>query len=436
MRVLFVSGEMIAGDVAYRLRNEGCDVRLFIGDESRKDCFDNMVEKTDDWRKELEWVGKDGLIVFDDVGYGKEQDELRRNGFTVFGGCEKGDELEQDREFGQKVFESCGMEIAESKNFDNFDDAIEFIGNNRARWVVKQNSHDGALSYVGMADDGNDVISVIKSYKKFNKSSAISTITLQKRIDGVEIAIARFFNGADWNGPIFVSFEHKPFLHGDLGPLTAEMGTLAWYDYDEDNKVFRETLHRLKPYLQRIGYRGYVDINSIIDRERLIPLEATMRFGSPTNHMQSDMHVSSWADILRSTATGEMTDFRTREGYSVVVSIAIPPFPYKPSDSDNSYYLKDVDILFKETLSENEWRRIHFEEISKRVKADQYYIAGSNGYSLFVSGSGTSVEEARKDAYALVGKVIVPKMMYRTDIGVKFVEKDRELLKEWGWIVR
>jgi len=45
MKVLFVSGELIAGDLAYRLKKEGCDVRLFIEDDSRKDYFDGMFYK-------------------------------------------------------------------------------------------------------------------------------------------------------------------------------------------------------------------------------------------------------------------------------------------------------------------------------------------------------------------------------------------------------
>jgi hypothetical protein len=49
---LFVSGELIAGDLAYRLKKEGCDVKLYIEDKSRRDCFDGMVKKTKDWRKE------------------------------------------------------------------------------------------------------------------------------------------------------------------------------------------------------------------------------------------------------------------------------------------------------------------------------------------------------------------------------------------------
>ena len=434
-RVLFVSGELIAGDLCYRLKQEGCDVRLFIEDESRKDCFDGMVEKVDDWKKELEWVGRDGLIVFDDIGYGKDQDDLRKKGYNVFGGGEEGDKLEKDREFCQQVLELHGIEIEKPKNFSNIEDAVKFIKKNKSKWVVKQNLHNGSLAYVGSDNDGEDVINVIESYLKYSKSNALETITLQKRVDGVEVAVGRFFNGNDWNSPILINFEHKPFLNGDIGPLTAEMGTLAFYDNNEKNKLFQSTLAKIKPYLQKIGYKGYIDINTIVNDKRIVPLEITARFGSPTNHLQSEMHISPWKDVLFSTAKGEKINFLSKEKFSLVVSVAIPPFPYDSSSIGNSYYLKNVDILFREKISKKEWSQIHFEEVSLRKNAKKkYYIAGNNGYILFITGTGKTVEEARESIYNLIKKIIIPKMMYRTDIGIKFIDRDQKLLKKWGWI--
>lgn len=432
MRVLFISGELIGADVCHRLKKEGCDVKLYIEDESRKDCFDGIVEKVDDWKTELDWVGKEGLIVFDDVIHGHIQDDLKKKGYKVFGGCKKGDELEKNREFAQKLFSSYGMDIEESIDFKNIDDAIKHIENNKGKWVMKQNGHIGSLSYVGVMDDGSDVINVLKSYKKNNKSDCINTISLQKKVKGVEVAISRCFNGTDWTSPILINFEHKPFLNGDIGPLTAEMGTLAWYDHNENNKLFKETLNKIKPYLEEIDYRGYVDINCIVEGNRLVPLEATMRFGSPTNHMQSEMHISKWTDLLSATAKGESFDLKVKSGFSIVVSVAIPPFPYSSISGD--YYIKGTEILFKEELTKEESERLHFEEVSYSKESNRYYVAGSNGYILFVTGNGATVENARKNAYSLVDKVVLPKMMYRTDIGLKFIKKDEKLLKEWGWL--
>lgn len=428
--MLFVSRMLIAGDLAYRLKNEGCDVKLYIEDKGRKDCFDGMIEKTNDWKKELKWVGKDGLIVFDDVGYGKIQDDLRKKGYSVFGGNIEGDKLEMKREYSQKIFASCGINVEKPKDFNNIKSAITYIKKHKAKWVVKKNNHDDFFSYIGVLEDGSDVISFLEKYK--NKISSV--ISLQKKVEGVEVDVARYFNGNDWTSPILISFEHKPLMNNDIGPLTPEMGTLAWYDENENNKFFLATLAKLKPYLQKIDYRGYVDINSIFNKNGVFPIEATMRLAYPTNQLQSEMHLSPWKKLLMKTAKGESYNLRCKKSFSLVVLVAVPPFPYRSNFTE--YCLKGVKIFFKNKLKKEELNRIHFDEVSlkKTNEGNKYYISSENGFVCCVTGSGKSVQEAREKTHALVDKIVIPKMFYRTDIGLKFIERDKKLLKKWMWM--
>ena len=139
MKILFVSRDLIAGDLAYLLKQEGHEVKLFIGEKGRKHNFDNLVAKTSNWKKELKWVGKDGLIVFDDVGWGKDQDRLRKKGYTVIGGSAGGDRLEMDREFGQKVFKEHGLKTVPLVDFDDIEEAILHVRKNPKTWVIKRN---------------------------------------------------------------------------------------------------------------------------------------------------------------------------------------------------------------------------------------------------------------------------------------------------------
>ena len=101
MNILFISGELIAGDLALQLQREGNALCMFIDCPALRDCLNGFVPKTANWEAELDWVGKEGLIVFDDVGYGKTQDRLRREGYRVVGGSAGGDRLELDRAFAQ-----------------------------------------------------------------------------------------------------------------------------------------------------------------------------------------------------------------------------------------------------------------------------------------------------------------------------------------------
>lgn len=430
MRVLFISGELIAGDVAYRLKKEGCEVKLFIEHPELQHGLDGFIEKTTDWKKELDWVGKEGLIVFDDVGYGKEQDKLRKDGYRVVGGSEGGDKLELNREYGQWVLAHHGMNIIPTFNFHNIEDAIKFVSSRGGVWVVKQNNHQSALNYVGSLEDGRDVINMLEVYER----NGIKNITLQEKIDGVEVSINRYFNGHDWVGPSEITIEHKSLFNDNLGPKTGEMGNLMWYD-EGDGKFFKETIDRLKPYLQETNFRGDIDINCFIKEDKVFPIEVTSRFGCPITHSQSVMHTSPWCEFLEAVADGKDYDLKHRDGYCIALTIALPPFPYEGSFA-KAYSPEGLEIFFKDDCIMKERENFHFEGAIKKTENDKnrYFVCRSLGCAMYVTGYGKDVETAREVVYSRARKVVIPRVFYRTDIGASFINSDYKTLKEWGWI--
>ncbi len=433
MKILFISNDLIGGDVARLLKNEGHEVKLYIHEKDRRGNLDYMVEKVKNWKKELTWVGKDGLIVFDDTGYGKVQDQLRKKGYTVFGSSELGERLETDREFGHKIFIECGMKTVELKDFSNMEDAILYAQHNKKAWVIKQNGHASkGFNYVSHYDDSRDAISVLKNYLQ-NKAINQGTITLHERLVGVEIAVARCFNGTDWVGPIKLNVEHKKLFPQDLGPATGELGTLSWFDDDENNKLYVETLAKLKPFLQKVNFRGELDINCIVNESGAYPLEATARLGSPIVHLHSEIHASPWGELMYAVASGKSYNMKWKKGYGIVLLLAVPPFPYAKKMHDN--FLYGVNVYFND-FTEEDFSHIHFEEVSLRPidKEHIYYISDTRGYILYVTEMGKTVKEAQDKVYALAKRIIIPKMFYRHDIADKFVSESAKKLKEWGYL--
>jgi phosphoribosylamine--glycine ligase len=430
MRILAIlSQSLIGADLVVRLKNEGHDIKVFIDSELQSECLNGMVEKTEDWKSELCWVGKGGLIVFDDVEYGAIQDQLRQDGFSVVGGSAESDKLELDREFGQKIFSQFGMGVTELFNFSNADEAIRFVRGQNGVWVVKQSDHQSTLNYVGMMPDGSDVLSILDHYKHLG----IKNISLQRKLTGVEVAVGRFFNGVDWIGPACINFEHKPLFNGNIGPMTGEMGTLMWYEAAEESRLFQEVLAKMKPYFQKICFKGYADINCIVNDKGVWPLEATMRFGCPTIHLQAALHLSPWGDFLKALADGKAYDLQCKAGYGIVVSLVVPPFPFfSYTRIDPEHLLEGVAVFLKKPLSEDEQTRLCFQQT--RLENGRYRIAGVTGELAFITGTGVTVGEARMQAYSLIENIIVPKMFYRTDIGEKFLKEDNEVLRNLGWI--
>lgn len=428
MKVLFISGELISGDLAYKLKKEGCDVKLFIDDENMRDCLDGLVEKIDNWKDQLNWVGKEGLIVFDDVGYGEDQDTLRKEGYTVLGAGARGDILELDRVHAQEILKSVGVidEKFETKNF-NIDDAIRFVASNGGKWVIKQADHNTAINYIGSLEDGSDSLNVLKNYREVFGGEC--KVSLQSRVYGVEIALGRFFNGREWIGPCVINFEHKHLCDGDVGPLGGETGTLMWFDGNEQNKLFQKTLAKLKDHLSEINYRGYIDINCIVNEDDIYPLELTSRFGSSTIETQQEIQISPWKDFLFAVAKGDGFNAEFKKGYCINVAITVPPFPYRTTDK--SIINRGANIFFS-NLGFKDFEHIHFEGVS--VKDDVYFTAGNLGYVMYITNCNSDIERARGEVYKIIDKIMIPKMFYRSDIGTRFLKKDKELLEKWGWI--
>jgi len=423
LKFLFVSIDALIGDLAWAVKNEGHDVKYHIINKDQKDVCDGFVDKCDSWIDNKDWAD---VVVFDDFGFGKEADELRKAGKLVVGGSVYTDQLELDREFGQKELESAGISIIPRWNFTSFDDASDFIKKNPDRYVLKPSGlaqNEKELLFVGQEDDGRDIWDMLQRYKK-NWSKKIKAFQLQKFISGVEVAVGAFFNGADFASPINVNFEHKRMFPGELGPSTGEMGTSMLFT--AGSPLFNSTLAKMKEKLAASGYVGYIDINCIVNSRGIYPLEFTSRFGYPHVSIMMEGVLSEWGNFLYGIAKKEKPEFRTKRAFEVGVVVAVPPFPFEDPQAFRKYS-EDATIIFKKPAHEG----IHLGDV--KLDENDWKLAGNSGYALVVTGSGTTMEEARSVVYNRVKNIIIPNMFYRTDIGRRWAE-DRDRLTTWGYL--
>ncbi|AIC16984.1 phosphoribosylglycinamide synthetase C domain-containing protein [Nitrososphaera viennensis] len=423
MKFLFVSPEALSLDLAYRIVQEGHEVKFCVQSETEKDVGDGFVEKADRWEDHVSWAE---VIVFDDIGFGRAADKLRAEGKKVVGGSAYTDRLESDREFGQNELARAGVSILQSRTFSDFEEAIKFVQANPSRYVIKPSGkaqNDKELLFVGQEADGNDVINVLAHYKK-HWSSKIRVFQIQQFASGVEVAVGAFFNGKDFVKPINVNFEHKRLFPGDIGPSTGEMGSLIFWTHQ--SSIFGLTLEKMKQQLVESGYVGYIDINCIANGTAIYPLEFTSRFGYPTISIHMEGVTGEWGRFLHSIAGGENVALEAKKGFQIGVVIAVPPFPFT-DDKTFRKFSEDATVLFKKP----DMAGVHLGEIKK--DGSDWRIAGRSGYALVVTGSGITTEEARQQAYNRVANIMIPNMFYRTDIGAKWI-KDSDLLLSLGYL--
>ena len=422
LKFLFISRLGLIHDLAWEVQKEGHLVRYCILTKSDRDVADGFVEKVDDWEEHKKWAD---LLVFDDADFGGICEKLRKDGHLVIGGTKYADRLEDDRDFGQSEMKAAGFTTLPYWDFDSFDTAIEFIRGKPDRYVVKPNGiaqNDKVLSFVGQEDDGRDVMTMLEHYKK-SWATKIKSFQIQKYVAGVEIAIGAFFNGKDFVLPAFINFEHKRMFNDDIGPSTGEMGTSAFWS--GENRLYRETLARIKERLA--GYVGYMDINCIGNARGIYPLEFTSRFGYPTINLQLEGVLSKWSEFLLALAKGESFELRTKKGFQVAVTVAVPPFPFVDPEAFRKYS-EDAVVLFKKEMKEG----IHPCDV--KLVEDDWRLAGNSGYALVVTGSGSTMDDARREAYNRIRNISIPNMFYRTDIGERW-HRDGDLLQTWGYLV-
>ncbi|MEM0465809.1 MAG: hypothetical protein QXW97_03885 [Candidatus Pacearchaeota archaeon] len=264
-KFLFVSNESLSGDLAWQIKKEGHDVKIYIADEGDKDVYDGFLDKIDDWKKAID---TSDVIVFDDIGFGKIADNLRTQGKLVIGGSVYTDKLEEDREFGQEEMKKVGMLILPHWDFSDFDSAIDFIKNNPGRYVFKPSgntpSDSKGILFLGQEEDGKDLIEILEQNKKA-WAKKIKKFQLQKMAVGVEVAVGAFFNGEDFIYPINVNFEYKKLFPGDIGPYTGEMGC-----YDDKTEV-----------LTKNGWKFFKDLKIEDEICTLNPINNSIEYHKP-----------------------------------------------------------------------------------------------------------------------------------------------------------
>ena len=423
LKFLFVSPEALSVDLAYVIRQEGNDVRFYIQSVTERDVGDGFVDKVDSWEDHADWAD---VVVFDDIGFGKVAEKLRSEGKKVIGGSLYTDKLENEREFGQQELAKAGVSVLPSWNFSNFDDAIRFVHENSGRYVIKPSGKaqsEKELLFVGQEADGNDVINVLAHYKK-NWSNKIKAFQLQQYSSGVEVAVGGFFNGKEFIRPVNINFEHKRLFPGNIGPSTGEMGTLMLWI--QKSRIFQLTLEKIEQNLAASSYDGYIDVNCMANGNGIYPLEFTSRFGYPTLSIHMEGVTSKWSKFLYSISSGEKMELKTKSGFQVGVVIAVPPFPFN-DDRTFRKFSEEATILFKTQNLDG----IHLGEVKR--EGNDWHVAGRSGYSLVVTGSGTTTAEASKQAYLRVANIMIPNMFYRTDIGSGWV-RDSDLLLSYGYL--
>lgn len=411
MKFLFLSRYGEVADLAFRVTLEGHQVRMWVEEPKYKCNGDGFVPKVDDWKGSVAWADR---AVFDSNKLLPIWEQIHTK-VPCFGCGPFAARLEQDRGFAHGIMEKVGMNRVESLSFKTFKEVIGHLKSHADQAHVVKPQGPKVESHhvlIGRHPDNSDLIPQVE--RLVAQGLQTTAIEVEEKLDGIECAFTRAFNGLEWIGPPLLNFEHKHSQDGEDGFLTCELGTLARYLEDESSPLYKETLDKMAPLLRGADFRGLIDVSLMVDADgKATPLEFTPgRFGVPTYQLQHELHVSDWAELIAKTAVGEKADLKVRYDWGVAVCMTVQGFPF---DDKVEMISRGLAV---EGLDEHSLEHIHplKLELDKRGK---FIVSSGDGIVLTATGRGETVERAKDRAYEHLGCVRVPHAWSRRDISDK-----------------
>lgn len=388
----------------------GHDVKLWVNpfpDGTRRTAGDGLVPRVTDYHPWLKWAD---LIFCTGNAYKlKERDKLIEEGFPIFGAGTMGSRLEIDRDYAMKLLEKHGIKLIPYHEFNNLDQAQEFIKKNGGMYVVKTlgSEEDKSLTHVPSHKDyaEEEMISMFDKWKKLGKMRG--QVMLQEFFPGNEICVQSHFGPGGWSKWKCIGWEHKKLMSHNYGPNCGEAGTVICYV--EKSRLFDEILAPITEYLHAINYVGSLDANCIVNKDGKIGfLEFTARPGWPHWHLVQEVHKGDPAQWMLDLINGKDT-LQVSTDVCIGIVVAQPNHPYTVNRNQES---EGIPIF---GVTEENRKHLHYADVRKNNKR----IVTAGEYVMVVSAKAKTVKEAAKKAYDIVDYIGLPNKIVRDDVGEK-----------------
>jgi phosphoribosylamine-glycine ligase len=418
-----------------RLMSEGHDVDYFLSKPEYEDVLRGLIPTPKiaqiDQRRHLLGYGypsykKYDLSLFDLTGRAKQADSSRMDCPTLGDGSLE-HMLEDDREFGIQSMEGCGINVPPYEKFNTPSEAKSFLKKNDRAYVYKPftvggTGQDTATTYVSKS--ASDLLEYIDPLFEASKRAPF---ILQEFIKGTEIGTEAFFNGTDFY-LITGTLEEKKFMNENKGPNTGCSGNLIFAMHDE-MKIFKEGLFKAKEFLANAGFRGIIDLNTIVTEDKVYGLEWTPRFGYLCCPTIATMYGDGYGELLQDIATGKAPSIRWSGSFGAAVTLSIPPYPSEIRlPKAKGVPIQGVDPADLSQLTETYLYDAMLTKDKKKLET-----SGNYGYIGAVLASGHSIEAAFAQVEGRMRSIQIPNCQIRTDVQESTTKRYNQL-QEWGWL--
>ncbi len=368
--------------------------------------FDKLVDFAKEKEIDLVIVGMDDPLV------GGLVDRFEEAGIRAFGPRKNAAILEGSKAFSKDLMKKYNIPTAGYENFTDPEKALAYLETAKMPIVLKA---DGLALGKGVLicntlEEAKAGVKEIMMDKKFG--SAGNEMVVEEFMTGREVSVLSFVDGKTIK-PMTSAQDHKRAGDGDTGLNTGGMGTFSpspFYTEEVDEfckkYIFQPTVDAMAA--EGREFKGIIFFGLMLTPEGPKVLEYNARFGDPEAQVVLPRMKNDIIEVIDACIDGtlDQVDLQFEDNAAVCVVLASDGYPLS--------YKKGLEITGLEEFKKHEgYYCFHagtkFNEEGKLVT--------NGGRVLGVTAKGTTLKEARANAYAATEWAKFDNKYMRHDIG-------------------
>ena len=369
--------------------------------------FDKLVAFAKEKEIDLTIIGMDDPLV------GGIVDVFEAEGLRVFGPNKAAAILEGSKAFSKDLMKKYNIPTAAYENFTDMNKALEYLQTAKMPIVVKASglALGKGVIICQNKEEAEEAVKEMMADGKFG--AAGSEIVIEEFMTGREVSVLSFVDG---NTIKIMSSaqDHKRAKDGDQGLNTGGMGNFSpspFYTEEVDafcqKYIYQSTVDAMKA--EGRPFKGIIFFGLMLTPDGPKVLEYNARFGDPEAQVVLPRLENDIIDVFEACIDGKLDEIDLKfdnDRATVCVILASDGYPLA--------YQKGFVIEGLEKFENNEGYYV-FHSGTKFNENGQFITNG--GRVLGVTANGSTLKEARANAYKATEWIQFENKYMRTDIG-------------------
>lgn len=368
--------------------------------------FEKLADFAEENRIDLTIIGMDDPLV------GGIVDVFEERGLKVFGPRKNAAILEGSKAFSKDLMKKYQIPTAGYENFDQPEKALEYL-RTKAKYPIVLKADGLALGKgvlicqdLAQAEAG---VKEIMEDKKFG--SAGNTMVIEEFMTGREVSVLSFVDGKTIR-TMTSAQDHKRAQDGDQGLNTGGMGTFSpspFYTEEVDafcrKYIYQPTVDAMAS--EGRPFTGIIFFGLMLTEDGPKVLEYNARFGDPEAQVVLPRMKTDILTVMEACVNGtlDQVELEFEENAAVCVVLASEGYPVQ-------YEKGKIMTGFENFREKEDYYCFH-----AGTKLQDGQIVTNGGRVVGITAKGSSLKEARKNAYKATEWIQFEGKYMRHDIG-------------------